>query len=59
VLTVQFQNIESNNIAEFKKPNTLDQVVVAEALRNSLRHHRHRRQHRESGRSSLSPKSGG
>jgi hypothetical protein len=26
VLTVQFQNIESNNISEFKKPNT--QVVV-------------------------------
>ena len=26
VLTVQFQNIESNNISEFKKPNT--QAVV-------------------------------
>jgi branched-chain amino acid transport system substrate-binding protein len=26
VLTVQFQNIESNNISEFKRPNT--QVVV-------------------------------
>jgi branched-chain amino acid transport system substrate-binding protein len=26
VLTVQFQNIESNSISEFKKPNT--QVVV-------------------------------
>jgi branched-chain amino acid transport system substrate-binding protein len=31
VLTVQFQNIESNNISEFKKPNTQAVVYPSEA----------------------------
>jgi len=36
VLTVQFQNIESNNISEFKKPNTQAVVYPSEAASASV-----------------------
>jgi len=36
VLTVQFQNIESNNISEFKKPNTQAVLYPAETASGSV-----------------------
>jgi branched-chain amino acid transport system substrate-binding protein len=36
VLTVQFQNIESNNISEFKKPNTQAVVYPSEIASASV-----------------------
>jgi branched-chain amino acid transport system substrate-binding protein len=36
VLTVQFQNIESNNIAEFKRPNTQAVVFPSETASASV-----------------------
>jgi branched-chain amino acid transport system substrate-binding protein len=36
VLTVQFQNIESNNISEFKKPNTQAVVYPSETASASV-----------------------
>ena len=36
VLTVQFQNIESNNISEFKRPNTQAVVYPPETASASL-----------------------
>ena len=36
VLTVQFQNIESNNISEFKRPNTQAVVYPSETASASV-----------------------
>jgi branched-chain amino acid transport system substrate-binding protein len=36
VLTVQFQNIESNHISEFKRPNTQAVVYPSETASGSV-----------------------